>query len=75
MHNADKPKPEDLPTPEKLVKSTLIAAASAAAILVTVVLPSEYAIDPTGIGRLLGLTGMGEIKNQLAEEAEADQQA
>ncbi|KIC18743.1 hypothetical protein [Leisingera sp. ANG-Vp] len=75
MYNADKPKAEDLPTPEKLVKSTVIAAVSAAAILVTVVLPSEYAIDPTGIGRLLGLTEMGEIKNQLAEEAEADQQA
>jgi hypothetical protein len=75
MYNADKPKAEDLPTPQQLVKSTVIAAAAAAAILVTVVLPSEYAIDPTGIGRLLGLTEMGEIKNQLAEEAEADQQA
>jgi hypothetical protein len=28
------------------VKSTVIAAAAAAVILVTVVLPSEYAIDP-----------------------------
>jgi hypothetical protein len=37
-----------------------------------VVLPSEYGIDPTGAGRALGLTEMGEIKTQLAEEAEAD---
>ena len=35
-------------------------------------MPSEYAIDPTGAGRLLGLTQMGEIKQQLAEEAAAE---
>jgi len=35
-------------------------------------LPSEYGIDPTGAGRMLGLAEMGEIKTQLAEEAEAD---
>ena len=34
--------------------------------------PSEYGIDPTGLGGLLGLAEMGEIKSQLAEEAEAD---
>jgi hypothetical protein len=48
---------------------------SACAILVTVVLPAEYGIDPTGVGRLLGLTEMGEIKTQLAAEAEADTEA
>src|SRR3546814_17950651 len=37
-----------------------------------VVLPSEYGIDPTGIGRVIGLTEMGAIKMQLAEEAAAD---
>lgn len=72
MFNAEKPSLEDLPTSAQLKKSTLIAAASALAILVTVVLPSEYAIDPTGVGRVLGLTEMGEIKAQLADEAEAD---
>ena len=36
------------------------------------VLPAEYNIDPTGVGRALGLTQMGEIKTQLAREAEAD---
>lgn len=35
-------------------------------------MPSEYAIDPTGVGRAMGLTQMGEIKVQLAEEAAAD---
>jgi len=38
-------------------------------------MPAEYAIDPTGVGRMLGLTQMGEIKEQLAEEAAADRAA
>lgn len=33
------------------------------------ILPSEYGIDPTGFGRLTGLTITGRIKMQLAEEA------
>ncbi|MBW4653336.1 MAG: hypothetical protein KME20_09940 [Kaiparowitsia implicata GSE-PSE-MK54-09C] len=37
------------------------------------VLPSEYGIDPTGFGRLTGLTTMGQIKMQLALEAAADE--
>jgi hypothetical protein len=44
-------------------------------ILVAIVLPSEYGIDPTGAGRLLGLTEMGDIKSQLAEEAAADRRS
>jgi hypothetical protein len=71
MHNS-RPSSSDLPTSRQLVRSTFIALAVAAALLVTVVLPAEYAIDPTGIGRMLGLTQMGEIKGQLAEEAAAD---
>ncbi len=72
MHNGNKPNPDELPTSAQLLKSTVIAAASAAAILVLVVLPSEYGIDPTGIGKAVGLAEMGDIKVQLAEEAEAD---
>lgn len=71
MHNS-KPLSSDLPTSRQLLRSTLIAIVVAIVLLVTVVLPAEYAIDPTGIGRALGLTEMGEIKGQLAEEAEAD---
>jgi len=48
---------------------------SAVIILVAIVLPSEYGIDPTGVGQKLGLTEMGQIKVQLAAEAEADQKA
>ncbi len=72
MHNAQRPNLDDLPTTRQLLRSTAIAAGAAALILVTVVWPSEFGIDPTGIGGVLGLTEMGEIKAQLADEAEAD---
>jgi hypothetical protein len=72
MYNTDIPARAELPTTAQLIRSTIIAIAAAIAILVTIVLPSEYAIDPTGIGRALGLAEMGEIKVQLAEEAERD---
>ena len=73
MYNTDLPTRAELPSTGKLLRSTLMAAVIAVALLITVVLPAEYAIDPTGAGRLLGLTEMGEIKTQLAEEAELDQ--
>lgn len=69
MYNTDLPSRADLPTSAQLRRSTWIAGIAASAILGFVVLPSEYAIDPTGVGRLLGLTRMGEIKMQLAAEA------
>lgn len=72
MYNADLPTRAELPTTAQLLRSTLLALGAAAALLVTVVLPAEYAIDPTGAGRLLGLTRMGEIKQQLAMEAAQD---
>ena len=72
MYNADLPSRAELPTTKQLVRSTLIALVTAIVILVTAVLPAEYAIDPTGVGRVLGLTQMGEIKMQLAEEAAQD---
>ncbi len=53
-----------LPTPGQLAKATAIAAGVAAVLLVTTVLPAEYGIDPTGIGRLLGLKAMGDAKQK-----------
>ncbi|HQZ59891.1 MAG TPA: transmembrane anchor protein [Acinetobacter sp.] len=70
MYNAEIPKDIELPSSRKLIKSTAIAAVSAVVVLVTCVMPAEYAIDPTGIGKVLGLTKMGEIKQSLAEESE-----
>lgn len=75
MYNADVPPRSELPSSRTLIKSTLIAAAVALVLLVTVILPAEYAIDPTRIGRVLGLTQMGEIKMALAREAEAEESA
>ncbi|TYR33446.1 transmembrane anchor protein [Mesorhizobium microcysteis] len=72
MYNSDTPTRAELPTSAQLLKSTIIAIVAAIAILVAIVLPSEYGIDPIGVGGALGLTEMGEIKTQLAEEAEAD---
>jgi len=72
MFQAPTPDPDTLPTPRALLRSTLIAAAVATVLLVTVVLPAEYGVDPTGVGQLLGLQRMGEIKVALALEAAAD---
>lgn len=72
MYNTDIPTRAELPSTRQLIKSTLIAIIAAIVILVTIVLPSEYAVDPTGVGRMLNLTEMGEIRQQLADEAEAD---
>lgn len=74
MYNTDMPTRAELPSSRKLIRSTLIAIAAATTLLVTVVLPAEYAVDPTGVGKVLGLTEMGEIKQQLALEAAADEQ-
>ena len=75
MYNVNKPTPEDLPSTAQLLRSTIIALAGAVLILLVVVLPAEYGIDPTGAGRALGLTEMGEIKGGLAKEAEQDRKS
>ena len=72
MYNSDRPNRAELPTKRKLIRSSFIAAAVAAMLLVTVVLPAEYGIDPTRIGGVLGLTEMGEIKQQIAGEVELE---
>ena len=72
MYNSDTPSRAELPTSKQLVRSTVLAAVSALVLLVAVVLPAEYGIDPTGIGRVLRMTEMGDIKQQLAAEAAAD---
>lgn len=73
MYNANKPDASELPSTGQLLRSTGIAAMVATALLVTVVLPAEYGVDPTRIGSVLGLTEMGRIKMQLAAEAEAEE--
>ena len=72
MFNAEKPSLDQLPGSAQLFRSTVAAAVVAMVVLFTVVLPAEYGIDPTGAGRVLGLTEMGEIKQELSEEAAQD---
>ena len=72
MYNSDTPLQAELPTSKQLIKSTVLAAIAAVVLLFTVVLPAEYGIDPTGVGSILQLTEMGQVKQQLAEEAAAD---
>lgn len=72
MYNTDFPARAELPSARQLLRSTAIAALIAAGLLITTVLPAEYGVDPTGIGRILGLTQMGEIKMALAAEAAAE---
>lgn len=55
-----------------LIRSTLLSGAAALGVLTVVYLPAEYGVDPTGFGAVLGLTEMGQIKQQLYAEAEAD---
>lgn len=65
------PTAAELPSKQQLNRATFIAAGVAAVLLVTTVLPAEYGVDPTGVGSVLGLTPMGEIKReQAAPEAD-----
>ncbi len=75
MNNNNKPSNTDLPSAAKLIKSTVVAITLAAIILVIAVLPAEYGVDPTGVGNVLGLTKMGEIKVSLAQDATAEMAA
>jgi hypothetical protein len=72
MYNSNIPSERELPSTAKLIKSTIIAIVTALVLLVTVVMPSEYGVDPVGFGEMTGLKRMGEIKVSLAEEAAAD---
>lgn len=58
-----------------LIRSSLLSGGAALALLTVVYLPSEYGIDPTGLGAVLGLTEMGQIKQQLYAEAAAEDAA
>lgn len=55
-------------SPGALGRATLGAAAVAAVILTLVVLPAEWGIDPTGVGKALGLTRMAAGADAEAED-------
>jgi hypothetical protein len=59
------------PSRQRLAQTTGIALAVAIAILLTIVLPAEYAIDPLGSGRWLGLTAIALPPVNPAEDMQA----
>jgi len=69
MFNAQKPSDNVLPSSSQLFKSTIIALTIAVTLLLCIVIPAEYGKDPTGVGKLLGLKEMGEIKMRLEKES------
>jgi hypothetical protein len=54
----------ELPTIRQLAKASVTAFVVATLLLVVGVLPAEFAIDPTGLGRALGLMQLGELKKE-----------
>jgi hypothetical protein len=62
------PSPDQLPSLARLRRSALIALVVAVVLLLVAVLPAEKGIDPTGLGRIIGLQEMGEVKKGLAQE-------
>ena len=69
MFNSQQPSEKDLPTSMQLLKATVVAIVVAFILIVVVVLPAEYGSDPTGMGKILGLKEMGEIKMSLLDES------
>ncbi len=51
---------QPLPSHATLIKATVVSMVVAGLLLVVAVLPAEYGIDPTGIGKSLGLTTLSE---------------
>lgn len=54
---------QTLPSGKRLLLSTLIALVVAAVVLVIAVLPAEYGLDPSGLGKRMGLTQLHQPNN------------
>jgi hypothetical protein len=57
----------EAPSRRAIVKATVLALAVAAVLLVTVILPAEYAIDPLGTGKALRLTDLSKADAAKAQ--------
>lgn len=66
LHDISDLDPDGLPSNKSLVKASLVALAIAGALLVGAILPAEYGIDPTGVGKALGLTALHAAGAQAA---------
>lgn len=54
-----------------LIKASLAAIVAAAVALLTLILPAEYNIDPTGVGQRLGLTVLAQSADTPAVDPES----
>jgi hypothetical protein len=59
------PRATELPSQASLIRAVFVAVLAGALVTVVIVLPAEQGVDPTGMGRALGLTQMGEAKRAL----------
>ena len=55
---ADQGVPQHVPSARSLLTASALAFAVAAVVLITIVLPAEYGVDPLGTGRALGLLAL-----------------
>jgi hypothetical protein len=67
QYNTDLPTCAELPSAIKLMQSTILAAIVALT-LITVVMPSEYGIDPTGVVVYWGLSRWEKSKRSLPKK-------
>ena len=63
MHDVSDLICEGLPSSKSLIKATIVAFFTGCILLVTIILPAEYGVDPTGLGDKLGLTQMSMVSN------------
>jgi hypothetical protein len=68
MYNTDLPTRAELPSAIKLMQSTILAAIVALTLLITIVMPSEYGIDPTGWVVYWGLSRWEKSKRSLPKK-------
>src|SRR5438045_2343705 len=62
------PPPENLPSARNVRRAAIVAVVVAILLVVIVILPAERGIDLTGLGRVIGLTEMGEFKVENDKE-------
>ena len=61
MAEIRRPEQEELPTKGQLAQASIVAVFVAGFVLFCAVLPAEFGIDPTGVGRVLGLDKLSAV--------------
>ena len=73
MRNISNITGQELPSTSKLLWSTLLALIVAVIVLLIAVLPAEYGLDPTGLGKKIGLTALHQPEKPEAKVVTPDQ--